>query len=57
VYEFGRVFTLVGADGTTVIFNDGLSGLWLGDVAGFDSPNIRLNVATCRSRSTSSTPH
>ncbi|MEK6252801.1 MAG: hypothetical protein AABM43_12905 [Actinomycetota bacterium] len=44
MYEYGAVFTLVGPDGTTVIFNDGLSGLWLEEVTGFDSPNIRMNI-------------
>jgi hypothetical protein len=44
MYEYSQVWTLVGPDGTTVIFNDGSSGLWLEDVTGWDSPTIRTNV-------------
>lgn len=42
--EYSQQWTLVGPDGTTVIFNDGISGLILEDVAGFDGAPVRLNV-------------
>lgn len=44
MFEYGAVYTLVGPDGTTVVFNDGTSGLWLEDITGFDSPNVRTNI-------------
>jgi hypothetical protein len=44
MYEYGSIYTLTGSDGTSVIFNDGISGLVLEDVTGFDSPTIRTNV-------------
>lgn len=43
MFEYGSYTSLVGSDGTTVMFNSG-SGLILTDVSGFDSPNIRTNV-------------
>jgi hypothetical protein len=43
VYEHSSVWTIEGADGTTVTFNDG--GPWrLEEVTGFDSPNVRQDV-------------
>lgn len=44
MYEHGAVWTMEGADGTTTIFNDGASGLYLEEVSGFDSPEIRTQV-------------
>jgi len=42
--EYGCPWQIEAPDGTTVTFNDG--GLyWLTDVSGFDSPNIRQNIA------------
>jgi hypothetical protein len=43
VYEHAQPWEVEGADGTTVVFNDG--GPWiLEDVTGFDSPNVRQNL-------------
>ncbi len=44
MYEYGCVWEIVGDDGTTVVFNDGTSGLYLEEISGFDSPNVRPNV-------------
>lgn len=44
MYETAATWTIVGPDGTTIIFNDGSSGLYLETVTGFDSPNVRQNV-------------
>lgn len=44
MFEYGAVYQLIGPDGTTVTFNDGTSGLWLEDITGFDSPNVRMNI-------------
>jgi len=45
MYEQGAVWTISGPDGTTVVFNDGVSGFYLESVTGFDSPNVRQNIA------------
>ncbi len=44
MYEHGQIWTAVGPDGTTIVFNDGLSGLYLEDITGFDSADVRQNV-------------
>jgi phage-related protein len=43
MWEYGAVWTVTAPDGASVTFNDGL-GLYLEDVSGFDSPNVRENV-------------
>lgn len=45
MYETAATWTITGPDGTSVIFNDGVSGLYLQAVTGFDSPNVRQNIA------------
>lgn len=44
MFEHDQVWTIVGPDGTTAVFNDGLSGLHLEEVTGWDSPAIRVNL-------------
>lgn len=43
MYETGAVWTLTGSDGTSASFNSG-GALYLEEVTGFDSPNVRENV-------------
>src|SRR3954469_23136222 len=44
MYETNAQWTITAADGTTVVFNDGASGLYLESVTGFDSPDVRQNI-------------
>lgn len=44
MFEYGAPYSITASDGTSVTFNDG-GGLVLEDVTGFDSPNVRQNVA------------
>src|SRR4051812_4706166 len=44
MYETNAQWTITAADGTTVVFNDGASGLYIESVTGFDSPDVRQNI-------------
>jgi hypothetical protein len=44
MYEYGAEWTLTGPEGTSVVFNNGSSGLIIEEVTGFDSPPVRTNV-------------
>jgi hypothetical protein len=43
VFEYSAPWTITAPDGATIALNDG-NGLYLEDVSGFDSPNVRENV-------------
>jgi hypothetical protein len=41
MYEFSNQWTILGSDGTSIVTNDGVSGVWVQEIGGFDSPPVR----------------